>query len=108
MYSADLNGDGLADLYFTYGNFVVLLNNGNGTFRSTAYPVGGWPQYIPVDLKGTGKPDLFGADNNGYAPFRTFIQVPNNGNGTFGLFKQIPSGTGWYPPPPPAGRLNRA
>ena len=107
MYSADLNGDGLADLYFTYEEpgMSVLLNQGNGKFITQNYPVGGNIQWVAVDTKGNGKPDLFGADNNSYAP-ASFLQLPNNGNGTFGSLSHIYTGLPWSPVPLAAGDID--
>ncbi len=79
----DLNGDGHADLirFVTYGNFMVHLNNGDGTFTSgTSYSVGGTSDDIVLaDINNDGHPDMVSANgaNGGYT---TRL---NNGDGTF-------------------------
>src|SRR5712691_4242583 len=68
--AADLNGDGLTDLYITTACYDKLLwNNGDGTFTEGARAAGirsyGWHTGAAVaDVNGDGRPDLYVA---GYA-----------------------------------------
>jgi hypothetical protein len=81
--TADFNGDGRADLAVTNaadGTVTVLLNNGNGTFATTAYSVGSAPNSVVVgDFNGDGITDLAVA-NGGDG---TISVLPGNGDGTF-------------------------
>lgn len=86
--TADVNGDGAADLVvtsrtpsFTY-NVAVLLGQRNGTFGpATLFPTEGDPAWIAVaDLNGDGKPDLAIAHCCGL-PDATIML--GNGDGTF-------------------------
>jgi hypothetical protein len=65
----DLNGDGKRDLVtaiygFRSGSVSVLLNRGDGSFRTkVGYPTGTGPRSVAIgDLTGDGKPDLTTAD----------------------------------------------
>ena len=88
-YSADLTGDGRADIVgFGTAGVWVSLNNGNGTFQAPtkvvdnfAYEAGGWrvekhPRFL-ADLTGDGRADIVGFGTAG-----VWVSL-NNGNGTF-------------------------
>jgi hypothetical protein len=82
--TADVNGDGKADLIFANAgsNTVsVLLNNGDGTFAAKEdYATGSNPHSITVaDVNGDGKADLIAANYSGVG----VSVLLNNGNGTF-------------------------
>lgn len=101
--SADLNGDGKADLAATSQgddgdgpwNVSVLLGRGDGTFDSAVtYPVGTSPQFvIASDLDGDGSPDLATAD---YAADGVSVLI-GNGDGTFRSAANYGAGTGSAP-----------
>jgi len=77
----DLNGDGHPDLVgMTSNAVVVLLNNGNGTFRvAGSYPatIGGQAEVLVSDLNHDGHPDIVELSLN------TVNTLINNGGGTF-------------------------
>jgi hypothetical protein len=83
----DFNGDGKPDIVVANsgvavsGNSIgVLLNNGNGTFGTQTYTVGGSPNAVAIgDFNCDGKLDIITANANG-----TISVLFNNGNGTFG------------------------
>ena len=85
--AADLNGDGLTDLYVTTStNDALYWNNGDGTFTEGARKAGvvsfGWHSGAAVaDVNGDGRPDLFVA---GYTNMANPIQ---------GSVKGFPSNT---------------
>jgi hypothetical protein len=91
--TADLNGDGAADLIAGQESLIgfdnpgpnILLGNGDGTFRLLAYqfplpPVTAASSVLStvVDINGDGKPDLVGT---GYLGVEYAL---GNGDGTFG------------------------
>jgi hypothetical protein len=90
LFTADLNGDGKADLisanYSTSG-IEVLLGNGNGTFQPPAsYATTQNPFSVVIgDFNGGGFPDLIVEDTKGNVSL-----LLNKGNGTFGTAKQLP------------------
>jgi hypothetical protein len=79
----DFNRDGKPDIVVANpgGAMVgVLLNNGNGTFGTQTYTVGGSPTAVTIgDFNRDGKLDIVTANANG-----TVSLLLNNGNGTFG------------------------
>jgi hypothetical protein len=79
----DINGDGKPDIVCDNGS--VLLNNGDGTFRSgpsIAGGVGAFPNLI--DLNGEGKLDLVAENSvNNVNPSSTIRVLLGNGDGTF-------------------------
>lgn len=80
--SADLNGDGFADLVLQQGEIQRLLGAGDGTFGAPAPAVpGGFPFLFPralADFTGDGLPDLI-SDFSG-----TLNLHPGLGDGSFG------------------------
>jgi len=82
--SADVNGDGRADLIVANWNsntVSVLMNNGNGTFAAKVdYTTGSNPYSVTsADVNGDGRADLIVANFYG----NTVSVLTNNGNGTF-------------------------
>ncbi|ABF40389.1 Integrin-like protein [Candidatus Koribacter versatilis Ellin345] len=83
--TADLNGDGHADLVVTdsIANTVsVSLGNGDGTFQTAVpYAVGLNPEHVTIaDLNQDGKPDLIVTNDNYHGTVSILL---GNGNGTF-------------------------
>jgi hypothetical protein len=76
----DLNGDGHPDLVgMTSNSVLVLLNNGNGTFRvGQSFPatIGGQAEVLVSDLNHDGHPDIV---EMSFTSVSTFI---NNGDGS--------------------------
>ena len=103
LTSADLNGDGRADLAATSqgddgdgpSDVSVLIGNGDLTFQSAVtYPVGTSPQFvIASDLDGDGRPDLATAN---YAANNVSVLI-GNGDGTFGNATDYGAGMGSAP-----------
>ncbi len=85
VISADVNGDGKADLIvanFTANTISVLLNKGDGTFDfKVDYATGNYPYSLTSeDVNGDGKVDLITANNGGG---NTVSVLLGNGDGTF-------------------------
>ncbi|MEI6651370.1 MAG: FG-GAP-like repeat-containing protein [Chlorobiaceae bacterium] len=94
VITADINGDGHADIisssgdnyYSTNGIVSVLRNNGDGTFApKTDYVTeGAFASLTSADINGDGKADLIGIRVLGYYYDSRFVSVLlNNGDGTF-------------------------
>jgi hypothetical protein len=79
----DINGDGKPDIVCDNGS--VLLNNGNGTFRSGPSIPGGFEAFPNlIDLNGDGKLDLVAENSvNNVNPSSTIRVLLGNGDGTF-------------------------
>jgi hypothetical protein len=95
----DFNGDGHTDVVTgtggasgesDFGNLIVLLGNGNGTFQTqVSSKLRFWPQFIvAADLNGDGKMDLAASvrENIFGEDIRVFM---GNGDGTFGDPAQV-------------------
>jgi hypothetical protein len=99
---ADLNGDGFPDFVsacaFDYpGLVLVLLGNGDGTFRArTDYTVRRNSAAITLgDVNGDGRPDIVAVDGNSpNAADNTVSVLPGNGDGSFGAPDTFPTGIG--------------
>jgi Ca2+-binding RTX toxin-like protein len=87
MTLADFNGDGNLDvLCIEGGGLIVLLGNGDGTFRTESLvPEASWMNYrmrvqsaVVGDFNGDGIPDII------YKTSNQIVELPGNGNGTFG------------------------
>jgi Ca2+-binding RTX toxin-like protein/methionine-rich copper-binding protein CopC len=94
IITADINGDGKADIISTTGNnyystngiVSVLLNNGDGTFApKTDYAINGAFASVTIaDINGDGKADIIGIRVLGCYYDSRFVSVLlNNGDGTF-------------------------
>jgi hypothetical protein len=89
--SSDLNGDGYPDLAVTvtFGNVVVLLNDGSGNFKIAGkyFSGGGEPLDIVIaDLNNDGKPDIAVANQN-----QALGVLLNKGGGKFGKTAVYPA-----------------
>ena len=109
LFVADVNGDGKADLIYSYSvavyqtntyeqGIAVQLSNGDGTFKapqviqsysSTTAPTGQPPQVVQIgDATGSGKQDIFtetGAIDSSTNTYVYSLQMYlGNGDGTFG------------------------
>ncbi|HLJ49942.1 MAG TPA: FG-GAP-like repeat-containing protein [Bryobacteraceae bacterium] len=97
MYAADFNADGKMDL--VYGDVddsqvVVLLGNGDGTFRApVTYAVGFPPQSIvAADFNGDGKLDLVAATDESVGGPGALSILIGNGDGSFQPANKFVSG----------------
>lgn len=94
--TADVNGDGLLDLYVSEGGYrkgpecanSLYVNNGDGTYRDIGVIAGVANQMNGYccsfsDYDNDGDPDLFVGNINDTPDPVTFILYRNNGNGTF-------------------------
>ena len=84
--SADLNGDGIADLIQSTGLFTSYLGNGDGTFKLVQNQFTGVTSTNQIlgDINGDGKLDYISGDNTGHLSVYT-----GNGDGTFALQNYI-------------------
>ncbi|MGO8794863.1 MAG: FG-GAP-like repeat-containing protein [Candidatus Sulfotelmatobacter sp.] len=84
MAVGDLNGDGKPDIAVTESNGIaVLLNNGDGTFKTAAYYTSGLSATGEMgialgDVNGDNKIDIVSTANNG-----DLLLFENQGSGTF-------------------------
>jgi flagellin-like hook-associated protein FlgL len=89
MATADLNGDGIADLVYGSNNFLaVQLGNGDGTFRGVS-TLGTGVFYTGLsldDITGDGKADIVANRSDGTLAF-----FAGNGDGTFSTGATRPS-----------------
>ena len=97
IVSADLDGDGRADLATADsgdGSVSVVLNRGSGGFACrVSYPTNAHPgRMIAADLNGDGRPDLVTANSDGSGS--TIGVLLNNGDGTFAAKAEYATNTG--------------
>jgi len=88
IVSADVNGDGWADLIcanYNGKNLSVLTNNGSGGFALASSPgAGNNPiSLVASDVNGDGKMDLISANSGGGASGNSLSVLTNNGSGGF-------------------------
>jgi Ca2+-binding RTX toxin-like protein len=96
VISADVNGDGKADLITANAGsntISVLANDGNGSFTAKAdYATGSAPHSVTsADVNGDGKADLIVANWMSHG----ISVLMNNGNGTFA--DKVDYATGYHP-----------
>ena len=85
---ADLNGDGIPDLFVKdyFGTYDVFLGNGDGTFtaKGSAFgPSSETGSFILGDFNNDGIPDVAAINAGEYAPTGTITIFLGNGDGTF-------------------------
>jgi len=94
--TADVNGDGLLDIYVSEGGYrkgpecanSLFVNNGDGSYRDIAAAAGVAHQGNGYccsfsDYDNDGDPDLYVGNINDTADPVTFVLFRNNGDGTF-------------------------
>ena len=85
---ADVNGDGIPDLALAFGSFfqpqgIIMLGNGDGTFRNGALLPGSFDALVAGDFNHDGKQDLAFA-NSGAGGVGGHVGILlGNGDGTF-------------------------
>ncbi len=85
---ADLNGDGIPDLFVEdyFGTYDVFLGNGDGTFTEKGSAFGPSSEtggFIVSDFNSDGIPDVAAINASYYAPNNTITIFLGNGDGTF-------------------------
>ncbi|HOX38491.1 MAG TPA: FG-GAP-like repeat-containing protein [Candidatus Brocadiia bacterium] len=82
LESADLNGDGAADMVVGQNPLSVVLGNGDGTFQvAQTYPVPSFSRGLAVvDMNADGNLDIVAPNTEDYL----FSVLFSNGDGTFG------------------------
>jgi hypothetical protein len=85
---ADLNGDGIPDLFVQdyFGTYDVFLGNGDGTFTAKGSAFGPSSQtgsFILGDFNNDGIPDVAAVNAMEYAPTGNITIFLGNGDGTF-------------------------
>ena len=94
---ADVNGDGIPDLVLVFGSFfrpqgIVMLGNGDGSFRNGSTLPGSFDQVVAGDFNHDGKQDLAGtASGAGGVEGQVGILL-SNGDGTFQPISSVRKG----------------
>jgi len=93
---ADLNGDGIPDLFVKdyFGTYDVFLGNGDGTFTAKGSAFGPYSEtgtFIVGDFNNDGIPDVAAIDATDYASNTTITIFLGNGDGTFAAAGSSPS-----------------
>jgi len=93
---ADLNGDGIPDLFVKdyFGTYDVLLGSGDGTFTVVGSPFGPSSEtgsFIVGDFNNDGIPDVAAINAAEYAPTGNITIFLGNGDGTFTVAGSSPA-----------------
>ncbi|HMG86249.1 MAG TPA: FG-GAP-like repeat-containing protein [Terracidiphilus sp.] len=93
---ADLNGDGIPDLFVEdyFGTYDVLLGKGDGTFTVVGSPFGPYSQtgsFVVGDFNNDGIPDVAAINGTYYGPSNTITIFLGNGDGTFTVAGSSPA-----------------
>ena len=93
---ADLNGDGIPDLFIEdyFGTYDVLLGKGDGTFAVVGNPFGPSSEtgnFVIGDFNNDGIPDVAAIDADYYAPNNSITIFLGKGDGTFAAASTSPA-----------------
>jgi sugar lactone lactonase YvrE len=93
---ADLNGDGIPDLFVEdyFGTYDVLLGDGDGTFTVVGSPFGPSSQtgsFVLGDFNNDGIPDVAAINARYYVPSNTITIFLGKGDGTFTVATSSPA-----------------
>jgi hypothetical protein len=108
---ADLNGDGIPDLFFRdyFGTYDVLLGNGDGTFTAVGSPFGPSSEigsFVVGDFNNDDIPDVAAITGTEYAPTNGITIFLGKGDGTFTAVASSPA-IGMNPSGIAAADINR-